>query len=305
MERWAQLDWIDLVETSLAGLGTGSLMALTGVAFVVIYKATRVINLAIGEMMMIGAFVFYGFAAGFQLPFWLALPLTLLVSAVVGGVIERTMIRPLLKDNPVSVFMVTIGLTSILIGMVELIWTAEPRRLPEFLPQAPIFIGEALVPAKTGYSFLIAAAGIAVMLLVFAFWRGGVALRATATDRAAASSVGINVPGVFAFSWMVAAMVAALAGVHFGLRREGLTVLDLGCGRGVAALALAAANPSWTVIGIDSMPAHVSEAREIAAEAGLDNLRFLEADIGAIDAAAGASPHRRAGGGSRQRRPQR
>ncbi|MCX7372317.1 MAG: branched-chain amino acid ABC transporter permease [Alphaproteobacteria bacterium] len=216
MERWAQLDWIDLVETSLAGLGTGSLMALTGVAFVVIYKATRVINLAIGEMMMIGAFVFYGFAAGFQLPFWLALPLTLLVSAVVGGVIERTMIRPLLKDNPVSVFMVTIGLTSILIGMVELIWTAEPRRLPEFLPQAPIFIGEALVPAKTGYSFLIAAVGIAIMLLVFAFWRGGVALRATATDRAAASSVGINVPGVFAFSWMVAAMVAALAGVLVG-----------------------------------------------------------------------------------------
>jgi SAM-dependent methyltransferase len=80
--------------------------------------------------------------------------------------------------------------------------------------------------------------------------------------------------------------VAALAGVHFGLRREGLTVLDLGCGRGVAALALAAANPSWTVIGIDYMPAHVSEMREIAAEAGLDNLRVLEADIGAVDAAA-------------------
>ena len=81
-------------------------------------------------------------------------------------------------------------------------------------------------------------------------------------------------------------VVAALAGVHFGLRREGLTVLDLGCGRGTAAMALAAANPSWTVIGIDYMPAHISEAREIAAAAGLDNLRFIEADLGAIDAAA-------------------
>ncbi len=216
MGRWAQLDWIDLLETSLAGLGTGALMALTGVAFVVIYKATRVINLAIGEMMMIGAFVFYGFAAGLELPFWAALPLTLIVTALVGGLIERTMIRPLLKDNPVSVFMVTIGLTSILIGVVELIWSAEPRRLPEFLPQVPVFVGEALVPAKTAYSFVIAAAAIAVLLLVFAFWRGGVALRATATDRAAAASVGINVPGVFAFSWMLAAMVAALAGVLVG-----------------------------------------------------------------------------------------
>ncbi len=82
------------------------------------------------------------------------------------------------------------------------------------------------------------------------------------------------------------AAVAALAGVHFGLKREGLTVLDLGCGRGVAALSLAAANPSWTVIGIDYMPAHVSEARDIAAAAGLDNIRFLEADIGALDDAA-------------------
>lgn len=216
MGRWAQLDWIDLLETSLAGLGTGALMALTGVAFVVIYKATRVINLAIGEMMMLGAFIFYGLAAGLGLPFWASLPLTLTIAAMAGGIIERTMIRPLLKDNPVSVFMVTIGLTSILIGLVELIWTAEPRRLPEFLPQAPIFVGEALVPAKTGYSFLIAAAAIAVLLLVFAFWRGGVALRATATDRAAASSVGIDVPGVFAFSWMLAAMVAALAGVLVG-----------------------------------------------------------------------------------------
>jgi len=216
MDKWANLEFIDLVETSLAGFGTGALMALTGVAFVIIYKATKVINLAIGEMLMVGAFVFYGFSAGLALPIWASIPATLIVCALVGGLIERTMIRPLMKDNPVSVFMVTIGLTSILIGLVELIWSAEPRRLPEFLPQAPIFIGEALVPAKTGYSFLIAAAGIAVMLLVFAFWRGGVALRATATDRAAASSVGINVPGVFAFSWMVAAMVAALAGVLVG-----------------------------------------------------------------------------------------
>lgn len=81
-------------------------------------------------------------------------------------------------------------------------------------------------------------------------------------------------------------VVAALAGVHFNLPREGLTVLDLGCGRGVAAMCLAAANPSWTVIGIDYMPAHISEAREIAAEARLDNIRFLELDIGALDEAA-------------------
>lgn len=210
------VEFIDIVETSLAGLGTGSLMALTGVAFVIIYKATKVINLAIGEMLMIGAFVFYGFSAGLALPIWASVPLTLAVSAVIGGLIERTMIRPLLKDNPVSVFMVTIGLTSVLIGVVELIWSAEPRRLPEFLPSQPIIIADAFIPSKTAYSFFIAAAAMAVLITVFSFWRGGIALRATATDRAAASSVGIDVPGVFSFSWMLAATVAALAGILVG-----------------------------------------------------------------------------------------
>ena len=210
------IEFIDIVETSLAGLGTGSLMALTGVAFVIIYKATKVINLAIGEMLMIGAFVFYGFSASLALPIWASVPLTLAVSAVIGGVIERTMIRPLLKDNPVSVFMVTIGLTSVLIGVVELIWSAEPRRLPEFLPSQPVIIADAFIPSKTAYSFLIAAAAMAVLITVFSFWRGGIALRATATDRAAASSVGIDVPGVFSFSWMLAATVAALAGILVG-----------------------------------------------------------------------------------------
>lgn len=213
---FGRIDLVDLVETSLAGLGTGALLALTGVAFVIIYKATKVINLAIGEMLMVGAFVFYGFSAGLALPIWAAIPATLVVAALVGGVIERVMIRPLLKDNPISVFMVTIGLSSILIGLVEIIWSAEPRRLPEFLPNQPLILGEAFVPSKTAYSFLIAAAVVSVLITVFAFWRGGVALRATATDRAAASSVGIDVPGVFSFSWMLASVVAALAGILVG-----------------------------------------------------------------------------------------
>lgn len=84
------------------------------------------------------------------------------------------------------------------------------------------------------------------------------------------------------------ATVCALAGVHCSLPQEGLAFLDLGCGRGMSVLALAAANPSWNAIGVDYMPAHVAEAREIAAAAGLDNARFLEADIAALDEAAAA-----------------
>ena len=133
-----------------------------------------------------------------------------------GALLERVAIRPMLGESPIAVFMVTVGLASILVGVVELIWTSEPRRLPEFMPATPVMIGEAFVPPKVFYGFLVAAVLIGVALAVFRFWRGGVALRATASDQQAAYSMGIDVPKVFSLSWTVAAMIAAIAGVIVG-----------------------------------------------------------------------------------------
>ena len=210
------IDWWLLSEISLAGLGTGGLYALTGLAFVMIYKATRVVNLAIGEMLMISAYIFFAFSAGLSLPIWLAIPLTLLISGALGALFERTIIRPMLGESPISSFMVTVGLSSILIGLVELIWTADQQRLPEFLPTKPIQIGDAFVSPKIFYGFWVAVFLIAVVLLVFRYWRGGVALRATASDQAAAYSMGINVPRVFSLAWVAAAVIAGVAGIVVG-----------------------------------------------------------------------------------------
>jgi branched-chain amino acid transport system permease protein len=210
------IDWWLLFEISMAGLGTGGLYALTGLAFVMIYKATRVVNLAIGDMLMMSAYIFFAFSAGMGLPIWLAIPAALLVSGAFGALIERTIIRPMLGESPISSFMVTVGLSSILIGLVELIWTADQQRLPEFLPSTPIQIGEAYISPKIFYGFCIAVSLIAVVLLVFRFWRGGVALRATASDQAAAYSMGINVPRVFSLAWVAAAMIAGVAGIVVG-----------------------------------------------------------------------------------------
>lgn len=207
--------WL-LFEVVLAGCGTGGLYALTGLAFVVIYKATRVVNLAIGDMLMLGAYLFFAFAAGWGLPLWLAIPAALLASGACGALVERVMIRPLLGESPIASFMVTVGLSSVLVGLVELIWTADQQRLPEFMPSAPVTIGQALVSAKVFYGFVIAVVLIAAVLLAFRFWRGGVALRATASDQAAAWSMGINVPRVFSLAWVGAAMIACVAGIVVG-----------------------------------------------------------------------------------------
>jgi branched-chain amino acid transport system permease protein len=209
-------DWLFFFEISLSGLGTGGLYALTGLAFVIIYKATKVVNLAIGEMLMIGAYLFFTFSVGLALPLWLAVPAALLAMGAMGAVIERTIIRPMLGESPISSFMVTVGLSSILVGMVELIWSAEQRRLPEFLPTTPIQIGEAFMAPKIFYGFWIAVILIAIVLLIFRFWRGGIALRATASDQTAAYSMGINVPRVFSLSWSAAAVIAGVAGIVVG-----------------------------------------------------------------------------------------
>ena len=210
------MDFWLLFEIVLAGVGTGGLYALTGLAFVLIYKATRVVNIAIGEMLMMGAYIFFAFSAGMGLPVWLAIPGALLVSGALGALVERSVIRPMLGESPISSFMVTVGLSSILVGLVELIWTADQQRLPEFLPGKHIAIGEALVSPKVFYGFWIAVLLIVTVLLVFRFWRGGVALRATASDQAAAYSVGINVPRVFSLAWVAAAMIAGVAGIVVG-----------------------------------------------------------------------------------------
>ena len=210
------MDWGYLFEVALTGIAGGGLYALAGLAFVMVYKATRVVNLAIGEMLMMGAYLFFTFAAMWALPLWLAIPAAVLASGLLGAIIERTMIRPLLGEPPISAFMVTIGLGSVLVGLVEMIWSADQRRLPDFLPTQPITIGEAFLAPKVFWGAVIAAVFIAAVLLVFRFWRGGVALRATASDQGAAYSVGINVPRVFSLAWVVSAMLAAVSGIIVG-----------------------------------------------------------------------------------------
>ncbi|SUV78712.1 high-affinity branched-chain amino acid transport system permease [Bordetella pertussis] len=227
------MDALFFLEVTLAGLGGGALYALAALAFVIVYKATRVVNIAIGEFLMMGAYAFYAFAADMQWPVWAAIGGAILASALLGALVERVAIRPMLGESPISVFMITVGLASILVGVVELVWTADQRRLPEFMPRDPVMIGEAFVAPKVFYGFWVAVGLAALVLLVFRYWRGGVALRATAADQGAAYAMGINVPRVFSLAWAAAGAMAAVArlivgaigGISSSMGAFGLSVL--------------------------------------------------------------------------------
>ena len=210
------MDWLFLIEVIMSGLGSCALLALTGIAFVLIYKATKVINLAVGEMLMLSAYFFFGLTTALVIPVWLAIILTIIGGGILGGVVERILIRPLLGKSPISVFMVTVGLSSVLIGFAEFTWGGEPRTLHNFLPTKPLFIGDAYLSPKIAVCFVVASLLIAGFLVTFRLWRGGVALRATATDQGAAFSCGINVPAVFSVSWIISGMATAGAGILIG-----------------------------------------------------------------------------------------
>ncbi|KRB70711.1 branched-chain amino acid ABC transporter permease [Noviherbaspirillum sp. Root189] len=210
------MDWIYLAEIALSGIGSSALLALTGVAFVLIYKTTRVVNLAIGETLMLGAYLFFGFTGAMGLPAWLAIPLVLACGALFGAVVERTIIRPMLGTSPLSIFMVTIGIGSMVVGVVELLWGLEPHRLISFVEEKPVFLGPAYVSPKTAVALVVATGTIALFLVVLRYWRGSLALRATASDHGAAYSCGISVPKVYSMSWAVACMIASGAGILVG-----------------------------------------------------------------------------------------
>lgn len=239
------IDWLFFSEVALSGFGAGALLALPGVAFVLIYKATKVVNLAIGETLMLGGYLYFWLTSGLAWPIWLAVPAVLTMGGAFGVLVERVVVRPMLGSSAISVFMITIGLGSVLVGFVQLAWGIESHRLLTIISEEPLFIGDAYISRKTAVAFAIAAITIGALTLILRMWSGSLALRATATDPGAAYSCGISVPRVYSLAWGGASMIAAGAGILIG------TVGVISPSMGIFGLSVLA-----VVImgGLDSMP---------------------------------------------------
>ena len=135
---------------------------------------------------------------------------------ILGVVIERLILRPLVGEPIISVIMVTIGLSSILKGLAHIVWTADYRSFPEILPAEPWDLGFAIVPSALKWGFLFAIIGVIVFALLFKYTRVGIAMRANASDQQVAQSMGISAKMIFALSWSFAACAAAIGGIVIG-----------------------------------------------------------------------------------------
>lgn len=217
------------------GIVVGSIYGLVALGFVLIYRASGALNMANGEFVIIGPYICLVLMTAYNIPFLIALLMTLVFSAVLGMVVERLVVRPIQNAPVISVIMATIGLSSLLAGAVHMVWGHQTRVFPPIFPPTPVEIGGIIITPVYLWSFIVVIALLILFLLFFKFSKMGIAMRAVADDRTAASSMGISVKYVYAATWTIAAVVAAIGGVLLGningvsptMSAIGLTVLPV------------------------------------------------------------------------------
>ena len=209
-------------EVLIGGLLSGVMYSLVALGFVLIYKASGVFNFAQGAMVFFAAATFVGLMQDYSLNFWVALVVALGVMILLGLFTERAVLRPLVNQPQIALFMATIGLTFFIEGLSQMVWGANVRGLELGLQDEPI----KWVADTTGMNvskFDLTAAGVAAVLvtalaLFFSRTRIGRALRAVADDHQAALAVGIPLQHIWAIVWAVAGAVALVAGLMWGAR---------------------------------------------------------------------------------------
>ena len=210
------------IQLAINGVVIGSIYALVALGFVIIYKASGIINFAQGEFLVLGAYVCLAILSSGRVPVVPAFFLTLAFSAALGVLLERLILRPLIGEPVISVIMVTFGLSSILRAVVQGIWGTDTRPFPALFPSTPVMFGP--VPVSQGYLWSLGSVALLLILFstFFRYSRQGIAMRATAFSQQVALSMGISVKRIFALSWSIAAIVSAIGGVLLGSIRGGV-----------------------------------------------------------------------------------
>src|SRR5512135_3655639 len=196
----------------ITGIFVGSIYALVALGCTLIYKCSGVLNLAMGELTLIGAYVCLTFYH-WHIPFVIALLLTLVVGFILGLMTEHLFLRPMVGEPVLSVIMVTVGLSFFFKGMVELLWGTDTVIFtPPVFPMEPIFFGKLVI----GQAYLCAFVASLILLLGFvAFFKyiqWGLSMQATADDDMAALSLGVNAKIFYALAWAIAFMAAVIGG---------------------------------------------------------------------------------------------
>jgi branched-chain amino acid transport system permease protein len=204
---------LDFLQQLVNGVAVGCIYGLIALGFVLIYKATEVVNFAQGELMMLGAFLAYTFIGLLGVNYWLGFILAVMSMAVLGSVTERLVVRPILGYPQFSIVMATIGLGFFLRSVAGMVWGTDDLKIDTPFSGGVMKIGS-LVLAHDKLSVIVATILLCgVLYLFFSRTRMGVAMQATSQNMLAAYYMGIPVKTVFSLIWAISAGVACFAGI--------------------------------------------------------------------------------------------
>lgn len=234
-----------LIEHLVIGTAIGSVYAIIALGFILIYKGTGIFNMAQGSLMIIGAYICFLFSAALGLPFWAACILTLVCSFFIGWLIELVFLRRLIGASHQSLMIVTIGIYAIVHSIILLIGGTANRSFPQYISNTPVVIlGASIQPV-----FLLATATVIVLftifILFFKFTSIGIAMRATQDNQHVAQSLGISAQRIYALSWAISSLAAAIGGIIIG------TMLSVSCSLDDYGLKVL---PAIILGGLDSIP---------------------------------------------------
>ena len=204
----------------ISGIMIGGIYAIIALGFVLIFKSSHVFNLAQGEFLLFGACIGWTFTAGVGLNFWLALICTVVSCAVLGLLMERLVLRPLIGQPLLSIIMVTIAFSMLLKGILTGIWWKAPYGYPSGQFIKPIGLSENLggitIAPQFLMAFLASCVLIVVFLIFFKYSKLGLGMRAVAEDHQVSQSLGVRVKRVYSLTWAIAAVVAGIGGIFLG-----------------------------------------------------------------------------------------
>lgn len=209
---------IRFMQSMLDGTLIGLVYGLIAVSFVVIYRASQIVNLAQGEVLMVGALIVWTFTLGSAqlgrpIPMVLSLALTVVACVALGLVLEFTVFRPLIGQPPFAIVMASIALLVMLRGLAQLVWTAETRPFPQILPSGAFEIGPFLLSTRLVIGAIFTILLTSGLHLFFTRSRHGLRLAAVAESHNTALSLGISVRAAIAVAWSLGAVVATCGAI--------------------------------------------------------------------------------------------
>ena len=225
----------ELLQFTITGLTVGMVYALIALGFVLVWKSSGVANLALGQLVLLSSWFTYGMLVQAGLPIWVGFIAVIIFAVLLGWLIERFILRPLIAQPILSLITITLGLAYFIEGLVVFIWPASVAALPRLFPVEPLHIGVAVVSQQYLWAAIISLALFGLLSLFFRYNRMGIAMRATADDQRAVQACGIPVTRIFSRSWMFACVLAAVGGVlmssiggiTFGLVGTGLKAFSV------------------------------------------------------------------------------